>query len=241
MTRYRRAVTDSRFTGCFPDFGTVLRILTHDRVDHVSGEGRESGPVRGAARYLGGYEGTPGPRRVSNSTGKQPRAVRSGLASSVTALDAGEQPELVGAARLRHHLVVGLVAVAVLCWTGLLHRLGGALSRAARPVSSSPRLSVSRAAPRSHMSDTPTCHPPCASSNRTRCRIAYHAGLRGCRICVFGSDLTSTVSESRGSRDEPSHYHGRRSLSYDPVTSASIFCEPSLGGNGCLYNLFERM
>ncbi len=31
-TRYRRVVTDSRFTGCFSEFGTVLEILTHDRM-----------------------------------------------------------------------------------------------------------------------------------------------------------------------------------------------------------------
>ncbi len=59
------------------------------------------------------------------------RDARSGLAPLVAALDAGKQPNLVGAAWLRHHLVVGPIAVAVVRSTGLLHRLGGVLSRVA--------------------------------------------------------------------------------------------------------------
>lgn len=57
---------------------------------------------------------------------------RSGLAPLAAALDAGEQPNLVGTVRLRHRFGRGPVAVAVVRRTGLPCRLGGAPGRVGR-------------------------------------------------------------------------------------------------------------
>ena len=114
-------------------------------------------------------------------------------------LDAGEQPNLVGAARLRYHLVVGLVAVAVICWTRLLHRLGGALGYVGTAGTPSSRclswvaIAASACESRgSSVSQERHTHvlPPCASANHMRHRIVYKIEMHGCRIYVLISHLS---------------------------------------------------